>query len=285
MEIKLSGVTADYQIGPIRSPLVLDHINLTVASGSFTAVVGPTGAGKSSLMKVLNGLILPEEGQAVIGQLVVRKGADKKTLKAVRKRVGLVFQFPESQIFAETVEKDICFGPLNFGATAEEACTIAADVIGQVGLDRTFLSKSPFSLSGGQKRRVAIAGILACRPDILLLDEPCAGLDPDGQSEILNLLTRWNRDYGMTIVLVTHDMDRVARYAQQAVVLVKGKIVFHDSVRRLFTDPARLKDWDLDLPEARRFQLKLEKHSGVALPGVCLTEEELAEALIKVGRV
>lgn len=285
MEIKLKGVTADYQIGPFRSPLVLDHVDLNVASGSFTAVVGPTGAGKSSLLKVLNGLILPEKGRAEIGDLAVQKDADKETLKAVRKRVGLVFQFPESQIFAETVEKDICFGPLNFGAAPDEARAIAAEVIGQVGLDRTFLTKSPFSLSGGQKRRVAIAGILACRPDILLLDEPCAGLDPDGRKEILTLLSRWNREFGMTIVLVTHDMESAARYAQQAVVLVKGKVVFHDFVRRLFTDTERLKKWDLDLPEARRFQLKLEQRSGVKLPGVCLTEEELAKALIEVGRV
>jgi ABC-type cobalt transport system, ATPase component len=276
-------VTADYQIGPIRSPLVLDDVNLTVASGSFTAVVGPTGAGKSSLLKVLNGLIIPEKGQAEIGDLVVQKGADRRTLKAVRKRVGLVFQFPESQIFAETVEKDICFGPLNFGAAPIEAHAIAEEVISQVGLDHTFLGKSPFSLSGGQKRRVAIAGILACRPEILLLDEPCAGLDPDGQSDILNLLARWNRQRGMTLVLVTHDMESAARYADQAVVLVKGKAVFHDSVRRLFADPAQVKHWDLDLPEARRFQIKLEQRSGVRLPGICLTEEELADALIEVG--
>ncbi|MFX3617308.1 MAG: energy-coupling factor transporter ATPase [Sporolactobacillus sp.] len=285
MEIKLEHITADYVLGPIRSPLILKDVNLSIPSGSFTAIVGSTGAGKSSLLKVLNGLILPRSGQVTIGDITFHSGKDKQALRAIRKRVGMVFQFPESQLFAETVEKDICFGPLNFGATRDQAKLIAERAIRQVKLDPALLKKSPFSLSGGQKRRVAIAGVLAAEPEVLLLDEPCAGLDPAGQKELLSLLSQWNQGRGLTIILVTHDMESVAHFANSVVVMEKGKIVFHDDLHTLFSDTEQLTKWHLGLPEARRFQLELERRSGIKLPHVCLTVDELTDALIEVGLV
>lgn len=286
MQIELENLSASLRIGPIRSPLVLKDINLKISSGSFTAIVGHTGAGKSSLLKTLNGLLIPEKGKVLLGdQISIHQNNDKKDLKAARQKVGMVFQFPENQLFAETVEKDICFGPLNFGVSFEEATQIAKNVIVQVGLNESILKKSPFSLSGGQKRRVAIAGILAMNPDILVLDEPGAGLDPQGKREILTLIKSWNRDKGLTTLLVTHDMEDVALYAEQAIVMDKGQIAFHGGVRELFSDAEQLQNWHIDVPDARRMQLKIEQAMDCKLPIICLTEEELANALIEVGIV
>lgn len=283
MEIRYSNVSADYQLGPIRTKNVLDDVNLFVKPSSFTAIVGQTGAGKSSLLKVMNGLIRPKQGEVKIGKYSVSSNNDPTSLKEVRKRIGMVFQFPESQLFAETVEKDICFGPLNFGVGLSEAKEMAKTAIYQVGLDVSFLPKSPFSLSGGQKRRVAIAGILAMKPDILILDEPGAGLDPIGKQEILSLIASWNKNNKLTTMMVTHEMDDVAKFADDVIVMEKGKIVFHDDVRTFFADLNQIQSWNLDIPEARRFQLLIEEKTGVSLPKICLTVEELADCLIEVG--
>ena len=188
MEIRIENVSVDYQVGPIRNRDVLHDVDVSIQSGSFTAIIGYTGAGKSSLLKAMNGLLLPTQGQVKIGTDIIKPEKNKEALKSIRKKVGMVFQFPESQLFAETVEKDICFGPLNFGVPLEEAKSRTKKVIEQVGLSQEILEKSPFSLSGGQKRRVAIAGILAMEPDILVLDEPGAGLDPSGKKEIMDLI-------------------------------------------------------------------------------------------------
>lgn len=283
MEIRYSNVSADYQLGPIRTKNVLDDVNLFVKPSSFTAIVGQTGAGKSSLLKVMNGLIRPKQGEVKIGEYSVSSNNDHASLKEVRKRIGMVFQFPESQLFAETVEKDICFGPLNFGVELSEAKEMAKTAIYQVGLDASFLPKSPFSLSGGQKRRVAIAGILAMKPDILILDEPGAGLDPIGKQEILSLIASWNKNNKLTTMMVTHEMDDVAQFADDVIVMEKGKVVFHDDVRSFFADLNQIQSWNLDIPEARRFQLLIEEKTGVSLPKICLTVEELADCLIEVG--
>jgi energy-coupling factor transport system ATP-binding protein len=285
MRIRLDQVTADYQIGPMRSPRVLQEVSMSLQPGTFTAVVGPTGAGKSSLLKVLNGLLLPQSGKAKIGEITIESKTSKRLLKEVRKRVGMVFQFPESQLFAETVEQDISFGPLNFGTHSHNLHALAKKVIAQVGLEESMLQRSPFALSGGQKRRVAIAGVLALEPEVLALDEPTAGLDPTGKEELLSLLKQWNAQNGLTIVMVTHDMESAARYAEDVVVMEKGRAVFHDSVRNLFKETERLKKWQLDVPDARRLQLEFEARSGTRLPCICLTEDELADALIEVGRV
>ena len=283
MQIKFDQVSADYQLGPIRSPLILNHVNLTIKAGSFAAIVGHTGAGKSSLLKMINGLILPIAGQVTVGEKMIDQEVDKKTLTHVRKKVGMVFQFPESQLFAETVEQDICFGPLNFGVPLSEAKEIASRVIKEVGLDCSILSKSPFSLSGGQKRRVAIAGILAMEPNILVLDEPGAGLDPAGKNEIMSLIRSWHEKQNLTTILVTHDMEDVAQYADEVIVMEKGKISFQDDKRQFFSQNDQFEKWRLELPHARRIQLKIEESKGIKLPKVCLTLEELTDAIIEVG--
>lgn len=285
MQITFTGVTADYVIGPIRTPRVLDSIDLELPSNSLTAVIGHTGSGKSSLLKVMNGLLLPSEGEVKVGDITIHQGKDKKALKSVRKKVGMVFQFPESQLFAETVEKDICFGPMNFGKSMEEAQKIAHEVIKLVGLEPEILSKSPFSLSGGQKRRVAIAGILAMEPEVLVLDEPGAGLDPKGKKEILGLLTLWHKEKKLTTVMVTHDMDDVAQYATNVLVMDHGKVVMNGSVREVFTDIEKLKEWNVDVPDVRKLQLSIEEEMGVCFSKTCLTVEELADELIEVGVV
>ena len=282
MEVSIENVSADYQLGPIRNRDVLHDVDVNIQSGSFTAVIGYTGAGKSSLLKAMNGLLLPTQGSVKIGTDIIKPEKNKEALKSIRKRVGMVFQFPESQLFAETVEKDICFGPLNFGVPLEEAKTRTMEAIEQVGLPQEILDKSPFSLSGGQKRRVAIAGILVMKPDILVLDEPGAGLDPSGKREIMNLISSWHAERGMTTVLVTHDMDDVVNYADNVVVMEKGTVVFHDSVQLLFSNDKQIEKWHLDVPVARRFQMKLENETDIKLKRVCLTVEDLADALIEV---
>jgi energy-coupling factor transport system ATP-binding protein len=283
MQIELKDVSANYQIGPIRKPNVLNDVNLTIESGTFTALIGRTGAGKSSLLKTLNGLLLPTKGSVRIGETIIKPPYSKEAIRIIRKQVGMVFQFPESQLFAETVEKDICFGPLNFGVPLEEAKEIAKKVITLVGLEPAILSKSPFSLSGGQKRRVAIAGILAMEPSVLILDEPGAGLDPQGKKEIMSFLSTWHQREGMTTILVTHDMEDVALYADRVILMDQGKIIKNETTKTIFSDSDLLESWGLEMPQARRYQIKIEKEAGIKLPRVCLTLEELADALVSVG--
>lgn len=285
MQITFENVSADYISGPIRTPDVLNTVNLTINTGTFTAIIGHTGAGKTSLLKAMNGLLIPTTGKVRIGNYTITSETNKQTFKKIRKQVGMVFQFPESQLFAETVEKDICFGPLNFGVSLNEAKRIAQNMIKQVGLDQSILDQSPFSLSGGQKRRVAIAGVLATKPNILVLDEPGAGLDPKGKAEILTLLSELHHKHHITIILVTHDMNDVALYAEDAVVMADGQVVMHKPVHEVFSDQERLASWSLDLPDALRLQLKIEKESGIKLPTNCLTIDELVDTLRKVGLV
>lgn len=285
MQISIENVTADYQIGPIRNENIIKNLTLALPSCSFTAVVGHTGAGKSSLLKLLNGLLLPRLGQVVVDDITLTSAGSKASLKKVRQHVGMVFQFPESQLFAETVEQDIAFGPINFGLSKAEGLEQAHQAAALVGLDQHVLKKSPFSLSGGQQRRVAIAGVLATNPDVLVLDEPGAGLDPEGKQEILTLIKRLHTEKHMTTILVTHDMDDVGYYAEDVIVMESGTVVAYQAVRDFFANTNRLEKWHIDLPEARRFQLEIEKETGIVFPWVCLTLEELTDALIEVGLV
>ncbi|WP_066196347.1 MULTISPECIES: energy-coupling factor transporter ATPase [Gracilibacillus] len=283
MQVTWEQVTADYQVGPIRSPEILKSVTATVKEGAFTAVVGQTGSGKSSLLKSTNGLLLPIHGRVGIGDLELTPENNKKLLKAVRRKVGMVFQFPESQLFAETVEKDIMFAPMNFGSTEAEARRNAQEIIQRLQLDASVLQKSPFSLSGGQKRYVAIAGILAMDPVILVLDEPGAGLDPKGKREMMKLIHNWHTERGLTTLFVTHDMDDVALYADQVIVMEAGGVVYHGTPAELFTDAVQLREWELELPKARRLQLKIEQASDIKLSRTCLTLDELTDALIEAG--
>ena len=247
MSIKFNQVFYTYSPNTPFEHEALNGVSLEIKDGSFTCLVGQTGCGKSTLIQHLNGLLIPSSGEVVVGEYINTKGNRKmrKKIRDLRRKVGLVFQFSENQLFEETVESDVAFGPLNFGTKKEDALKIAHDALNQLGLDESFYQKSPFDLSGGEKRRVAIAGVLALKPDILVLDEPTAGLDPRGTRELLNLIKNLNKD-GTTIILVTHDINIVYQYATDVVVMHNGKVVEASSPAELFKED--VEQYSLETP-------------------------------------
>ncbi len=255
----------------------LKGVNLNIKDKSFTAIIGQTGSGKSTLIQHINALLLPTSGSINIGEYLITKTNKPNKLKLLRQKAGLVFQFPEYQLFEETIEKDIIFGPMNFGIKESEAKQIARKVLKIVGLDESYLNKSPFDLSGGQKRRVAIAGILAMDPNILILDEPTAGLDPQGTNEMMNLFKQIN-DSGKTIILVTHDMNHVLQYCDEVVVMNNGKVEKHDTVTNIFKDSSYLNGLGIDLPIITEFILKLNNR-GFNIDSSINNVEDLVNAI------
>lgn len=237
----------------------LKGVNLDIPKGSFTALIGHTGSGKSTLIQHINALLIPTKGEVDIGDVHITSEEKPKVLKPLRKKAGLVFQFPEYQLFEETIERDITFGPRNFGMSEEEAKEVARQTLKRVGLDESYLERSPFELSGGQKRRVAIAGILAMDPDILVLDEPTAGLDPQGAKEMLDLFKDFQNS-GKTVVMVSHDMNQVLEYCDHVVVMNHGKVERHCSVDELFSEEEYLSSLSIDLPIMTSFIMKLNKN-------------------------
>ena len=255
----------------------LKGVNLKITDQSFTAIIGQTGSGKSTLIQHINALLLPTSGSINIDEYLITATDKPSKLKPLRKKAGLVFQFPEYQLFEETIEKDIIFGPMNFGVSEEEAKKIAHNVLKTLGLDERYLNKSPFDLSGGQKRRVAIAGILAMNPDILILDEPTAGLDPQGTNEMMSLFKRINES-GKTIILVTHDMNHVLQYCDEVVVMNHGKVEKHDTVTNVFKDSEYLNSLGIDLPIITNFIIKLN-NQGFNLDSSINNIEQLIAAI------
>ena len=255
----------------------LKGVNLKITDQSFTAIIGQTGSGKSTLIQHINALLLPTSGSINIDEYLITATDKPSKLKPLRKKAGLVFQFPEYQLFEETIEKDIIFGPMNFGVSEEEAKKIAHNVLKTVGVDESYLNKSPFDLSGGQKRRVAIAGILAMNPDILILDEPTAGLDPQGTNEMMSLFKRINES-GKTIILVTHDMNHVLQYCDEVVVMNHGKVEKHDTVTNVFKDSEYLNSLGIDLPIITNFIIKLN-NQGFNLDSSINNIEQLIAAI------
>ena len=255
----------------------LKGVNLKITDQSFTAIIGQTGSGKSTLIQHINALLLPTSGSINIDEYLITATDKPSKLKPLRKKAGLVFQFPEYQLFEETIEKDIIFGPMNFGVSEEEAKKIAHNVLKTVGLDESYLNKSPFDLSGGQKRRVAIAGILAMNPDILILDEPTAGLDPQGTNEMMSLFKRINES-GKTIILVTHDMNHVLQYCDEVVVMNHGKVEKHDTVTNVFKESEYLNSLGIDLPIITNFIIKLN-NQGFNLDSSINNIEQLIAAI------
>lgn len=237
----------------------LKGVNLNIQKGSMTALIGHTGSGKSTLIQHINALLLPTSGEVNVEDILITATDKPSSLKPLRKKAGLVFQFPEYQLFEETILKDIIFGPKNFGVSEEEAISIAKKVIKLVGLDESYLERSPFDLSGGQKRRIAIAGILAMDPDILILDEPTAGLDPQGAKEMLQLFKKVNQE-GKTVILVSHDMNQVLEYCDDVVVMNHGQVERHVSVEELFKETEYLTSLSIDLPIITSFILELNKN-------------------------
>ena len=234
MAIKVSDLFYVYNPKSPNATEALNGVSLTIEDNSFIALVGETGSGKSTLIQNLNALLLPNKGQIEVDDYIITPKKNKnKNIKQLRKHIGLVFQFPEYQLFEETVEEDVAFGVKNFGIKGEEALEKAHKALLSVGLNETYFKRSPFELSGGEKRRVAIAGILAIEPDILVLDEPTAGLDPKGVQELMSLVVKMHQD-GKTIILVTHDMDLVLEYCQKVFVLNKGKLAFEGNPNQLF---------------------------------------------------
>lgn len=277
MGITLENVSFTYQSGtPFEGPALFD-INLEIGDKSFTALVGHTGSGKSTILQLLNGLNVPTAGRVVIDDTVITASSDNKDIKYVRKKVGLVFQFAESQVFDETVLKDVSFGPQNFGVSREEAEKIAREKLQLVGISEDLFERSPFELSGGQMRRVAIAGILAMEPEILVLDEPTAGLDPAGRKELMEIFQSLHKD-GMTVVLVTHLMDDVADFADFVYVLEQGRIVKSGQPKEVFQDIAFMDSVQLGVPKATRFAQELVDR-GLQLEQLPITIEELGASL------
>ncbi|CAJ1226554.1 energy-coupling factor ABC transporter ATP-binding protein [Lactiplantibacillus xiangfangensis] len=279
MAITFKQVDFTYQPGTPFETKALTDINVTIPDGSYTALIGHTGSGKSTLLQHLNALLKPTSGTVTIGERVITPATNNKDLKKLRQHVGIVFQFPESQLFEETVEKDIAFGPQNFGVSEADALKTAAEMLDLVGLNQDLLKRSPFDLSGGQMRRVAIAGVLAMKPQVLVLDEPTAGLDPQGRLDMMEMFARLRHEQHLTVVLVTHQMDDVANYADNVIVMDGGRIVKTGTPREIFKEPQWLVEHQLGLPKTTAFAQQLIAR-GWQFDRMPLTEDELAEDLI-----
>ncbi|PGT81229.1 MULTISPECIES: energy-coupling factor ABC transporter ATP-binding protein [Bacillaceae] len=288
MDITFKDVEHRYQARTPFERLALYDVNLSIKKGTYLSIIGHTGSGKSTILQHLNGLLKPTVGSVQIGTHIIEAGKKQKNLKEVRRLVGIVFQFPEHQLFEETVEKDIAFGPMNFGVSEEDAFKKAKKSLEIVGLPESILQKSPFDLSGGQMRRVAIAGVLAMGPEVLVLDEPTAGLDPKGRKEMMDLFYRLRREQNLTIILVTHSMEDAAKYSDEIIVMHKGTIEMRGTPREIFSQGEKLSALGLDLPETVKLQQKLAA-KGIPLGDIPLTLEETVDQLTslmkEVGQV
>ena len=257
----------------------VDDISVSIDDGQFIGLIGHTGSGKTTFLQLLSGLIKPESGTVLIdGEDIFAKNFN---LHSIRGKVGIVFQYPEHQLFEETVFKDVCFGPKNLGLDKEEIESRATEALKLVGLDDGIFSQSPFELSGGQKRRVAIAGVLSMKPKILILDEPTAGLDPAGRKEILGLVSSLCREQKMTIILVSHSMDDVAEYADRILVLNDGKLAIDAAPREVFNHKEELESFGLSLPQVTKAMVRL-KESGIPVNTDAITVDEALTEILKV---
>lgn len=277
MGIALENANFTYQEGTPLASAALSDVSLTIEDGSYTALIGHTGSGKSTILQLLNGLLVPSQGSVRVFDTLITSTSKNKDIRQIRKQVGLVFQFAENQIFEETVLKDVAFGPQNFGVSEEDAVKTAREKLALVGIDESLFDRSPFELSGGQMRRVAIAGILAMEPAILVLDEPTAGLDPLGRKELMTLFKKLHQS-GMTIVLVTHLMDDVAEYANQVYVMEKGRLVKGGKPSDVFQDVVFMEEVQLGVPKITAFCKRLADR-GVSFKRLPIKIEEFKESL------
>lgn len=282
MAIELQQVSYIYADRSLWKQTALRDINLSIPQGSMVGIAGATGSGKSTLLQLFNGILKPTEGTVSVLDVTIRADEKSPKLMPLRRRVGLVFQFPEQQMFEDTVEKDLCFGPLNFGLSLEEAKSRAEQAMTAMGLDLALLKRNPFQLSGGQMRKAAIASVLAMDPEVIVLDEPTATLDPISRAELIHLLERLCREQGKTIVIVTHRMDELLPYADQWIVLKEGSTVFQGNVKALADDPTILERCGLTVPQSLRYWRAVADHFGLANEAPCLTAESLAELIAKL---
>lgn len=253
MDITFKHVSYIYQPNSPFAHKAIDDLSFHIPSGSFVAVIGHTGSGKSTLIQHLNGLVTPSEGEVTIGDFRITGEEKPKNMKELRSKVGVVFQYPEHQLFEETVAKDIAFGPENFGVSKEVIAKRIKEIIPMVGLTEEMLERSPFDLSGGQMRRVAIAGVLAVKPEILVLDEPTAGLDPRGRKEIMNMFYKLHQQEKLTTIMVTHSMEDALQYADHIIILNKGRKYMEGTPEEVFAQGDALKKVQLDIPEIIQF--------------------------------
>lgn len=279
MSIKIENLTHIYMPKTPFEKVALNKVNLQINEGEFATLIGHTGSGKSTLIQHLNGLLKPAEGTIIVdGVNITEKGVK---LSDIRKKVGLVFQYPEYQLFEETIEKDIEFGPKNLGLGEEEIHERVIKAMEMVGLDyETYKDKSPFELSGGQKRRVAIAGVVAMEPKVLILDEPTAGLDPKGRDEILGQIKKLHKEYNMTIILVSHSMEDVAKIADRVIVMNSGQVILDGSPAKVFQEIETLEEVGLAVPQVTYLTRELI-NKGFKLSNDIFTVEQAKEALLK----
>lgn len=276
-EIKVEGLRHVYSVGTPFEKVALDGIDLEIPQGQLVGIIGHTGSGKSTFIQHLNALLPPTEGKVYVGGNDIN--ADKYARKAVKGEVGLVFQYPEYQLFEETVYKDIAFGPRNLKLPEEEIDARVREAAGFVSVDEALFERSPLELSGGQKRRVAIAGVIAMRPGVLILDEPTAGLDPVGCRQILENILSYREKTGATVIVISHNMDDVARLAERILVFDRGRIVMDGAPDTVFADPARLIEIGLSVPHATEIAMELRSR-GVALPDAIYTHDQLKAAIL-----
>jgi len=274
MIIKLDHVNYIYNPDTVEKVVAVDDVNLEIGGNSLTAIIGSTGSGKSTLIQMLNGLLKPTSGTiSYDGEVIFTEGKEtkeqKKKIRDLRCRVGLVFQYPEYQLFDETVLKDVCYGPKNQGFTQEEAEEKARKALEEVHMPEKSILKSPFDLSGGQKRRAAIAGVLAMEPEVLILDEPTAGLDPKGKTEVLDLLKRYQREKETTVILVSHSMEEVAQYADRVIAMHKSKVILDGPTHEVFSHREELEAIGLGVPEVQAFTESLGIKDAITVQEAC----------------
>lgn len=276
--MQINHLTHIYNEGTTFEKVALDDVTLELQNGEFVGLIGHTGSGKSTLIQHLNGILLPTRGEILLdGENIYR---DKTKLKEVRRRIGLAFQYPEYQLFETTIYRDVAFGPTNLGLSREEIHESVVAALDLVGIGTEFYEKSPFELSGGQKRRVAIAGVLAMNPEVLILDEPTAGLDPRGRDEILAAIRKLHRERGITVILVSHSMEDVAKLTDRIIVMHKGRVAMSGTPGEIFSHPMELEQMGLAAPQISYVFARL-REKGYDVPTDIYTVEEARDALLK----